>query len=472
MKAPRLFLAALIVFGGALPSVAEITSIFTLPAGSANQVQFNDAGYFGGDSGLSYNKTTDLLTVTNISSSSGTISRLLVSTITATNMTISTVTVSSFTATAITATGITGTTLTITTVTASGALVIPDGTVTIPSVQFANETGTGLYRAASTNPAIAISGAQILSLTPTLVQSNTDFQVSRSVAGNSSFTVYNSSIGSSGNARLAAEVAATTGGDPFTLYAIDGGGANWATGSDNSDSDKYKISASGTLGTSDVLTLTTAGAATLNGSLTATGNITTSTGSVTASTITASSSFTATSANLTYANISSMTIAGPISMSGVTNSSGTFLISQGSTLTPKWQSAGLVFISTFTNITSTSTSGATFGNTNITKTVTAHAANSIFKITASFEAFHTAATLTSCVFTIDRGGNNICNGTSGCTVMTSSNSNQVPVSFTALDVPGTAVGATVTYTVQFRTGAAACTIDVPTRALAIEEYPQ
>jgi hypothetical protein len=33
------------------------------PGGSDTQVQFNDAGAFGGDSGLTYNKTTDNLTV-------------------------------------------------------------------------------------------------------------------------------------------------------------------------------------------------------------------------------------------------------------------------------------------------------------------------------------------------------------------------------------------------------------------------
>jgi hypothetical protein len=218
----------------------------------------------------------------------------------------------------------------------------------------------------------------------------------------------------------------------------------------------------------------------VGGSITATGTVTglTITGTtgtftgLSASTITASSSFTATAANLTYANISSMTIAGPLSMSGVTNSSGTYLVSQGSTLTPKWQSAGLVFISTFANTTSTATSGATFGNTNITKTVTPHFSNSIFKISTSFEAFHTATTLSSCIFTLARDGTNLAlgGGLTGFTIMTSSNSNQVPVSFVAVDSPNTT--SAVTYTVQFRTGAASCTIDTPTRTLTIEEYTQ
>lgn len=458
MKAPRLLVAAAFIIGGALPSFGEITSIFTLPAGSSAQVQYNDSGFFGGDSGLTFNETTDLLTATNITSSSATITRLIVSTLTAsTSLTVASMTIS--------------TTLNVSSVTVSSALIIPNGTVASPAIQFASETGTGLYRAASINPAIAISGAQIFSWTPTLVQSNTDFQVSRTVAGAAQIVIYNASADPLANARLSAEVAGASSGDPFILYAIDGA-QSWVSGVDNSDSDKFKISASGAPGSSDILSITTAGAATLNGSLTTTGNITTPTGSVTASTMTVSSSFTAVSANLTYANVSSMTIAGPLSMASVANSSGTFLVSQGSTLAPKWQAKGLVYISTFSNTTSTATSGATFGNTNITKTVVSHSATSIFKISASLEAYHTAATLTSCIFTIDRDGTNICNGTSGCMVFVSSNSNQVPVMFMAVDAPAAAAGVSVVYTVQFRTGAASCTIDSPTRTLAIEEYPQ
>jgi len=39
----------------------------TSPGGSNTQVQFNDGGSFGGDSALTYNKTTDTLTTTNLS---------------------------------------------------------------------------------------------------------------------------------------------------------------------------------------------------------------------------------------------------------------------------------------------------------------------------------------------------------------------------------------------------------------------
>ena len=44
-------------------SNAEPTTVPGAPGGSANQVQFNDAGTLNGDAGMTYNKTTDTLTV-------------------------------------------------------------------------------------------------------------------------------------------------------------------------------------------------------------------------------------------------------------------------------------------------------------------------------------------------------------------------------------------------------------------------
>ena len=49
---------------------ADLTNVITggggTPGGSNTQVQFNDGGAFGGDGGLTYNKTTDTLTTTNL----------------------------------------------------------------------------------------------------------------------------------------------------------------------------------------------------------------------------------------------------------------------------------------------------------------------------------------------------------------------------------------------------------------------
>lgn len=47
------------------------SAVTTPPGGSNTQVQFNDSSAFGGDAGLTYNKTTDALTVTGNVSSSG-----------------------------------------------------------------------------------------------------------------------------------------------------------------------------------------------------------------------------------------------------------------------------------------------------------------------------------------------------------------------------------------------------------------
>ena len=59
-----------------------------------------------------------------------------------------------------------------------------------------------------------------------------------------------------GSARFQSLVLGT--GDAYSLYNINGGQA-WSVGLDNSDSDKFKISGSSQLGTSDYLTITTGG---------------------------------------------------------------------------------------------------------------------------------------------------------------------------------------------------------------------
>ena len=57
-----------------------------LPGGANTQVQYNDAGTFGGDSGFTYDNITNLLTVANISASNVTFSNTVVST----NLTVNT----------------------------------------------------------------------------------------------------------------------------------------------------------------------------------------------------------------------------------------------------------------------------------------------------------------------------------------------------------------------------------------------
>jgi len=80
----------------------------------------------------------------------------------------------------------------------------------------------------------------------------------------------NSSNTANSNARVTASVAGSSAGDPYILYDISGV-QNWTEGVDNSDSDKFKISASSALGTNDRLIIDTSGNATIGGGLTVSG---------------------------------------------------------------------------------------------------------------------------------------------------------------------------------------------------------
>lgn len=72
---------------------------------------------------------------------------------------------------------------------------------------------------------------------------------------------------SGSGARIRLEVAGASAGDPFIWFNNDAG-TNWSVGQDNSDSDALVFSAAATLGTSNVLRITTGGLATLTGTST------------------------------------------------------------------------------------------------------------------------------------------------------------------------------------------------------------
>lgn len=105
----------------------------------------------------------------------------------------------------------------------------------------------------------------------------------------------NTSNTASSNARLVASVGGSSAGDPFTMYDI-AGVQDWVVGVDNSDGDKFKISASNTLGTSDEFVLDSSGNGTLSGALTTTG--VTSSGAISGTNITASGTLTGAAASI------------------------------------------------------------------------------------------------------------------------------------------------------------------------------
>lgn len=72
------------------------------------------------------------------------------------------------------------------------------------------------------------------------------------------FLVRNHTASSGANSVFQAYVDSTSGGDPFSTYAINGGGT-WAVGADNSDSDRYKITSGAALGGTDLMVIDSTG---------------------------------------------------------------------------------------------------------------------------------------------------------------------------------------------------------------------
>lgn len=86
------------------------------------------------------------------------------------------------------------------------------------------------------------------------------FSFSRSASGaNNTLTIENTSNTASSNALEQITVAGTSAGDPFQTFTVSGT-TNWSQGIDNSVSDNFVLAASTALGTTNVMSATTAGA--------------------------------------------------------------------------------------------------------------------------------------------------------------------------------------------------------------------
>jgi len=107
---------------------------------------------------------------------------------------------------------------------------------------------------------------------------------SKSAAGANVTAQVTNSDNTSGTSNAGVEIAAggASGGDPYLSFQISGVGASTMTmGLDNSSSDTFVISNSGSIGTSNALTLTQAGALTASTTITATlGDITATNGNL------------------------------------------------------------------------------------------------------------------------------------------------------------------------------------------------
>ena len=96
-------------------------------------------------------------------------------------------------------------------------------------------------------------------LTINQVAAQSGIRITSSLSGGiTQFSLINTSNTASSDSRHNISVAGASAGDPYIIFDISAV-LDWAIGVDNSDSDKFKISASSALGTSDKLTVTTSG---------------------------------------------------------------------------------------------------------------------------------------------------------------------------------------------------------------------
>jgi hypothetical protein len=105
-----------------------------------------------------------------------------------------------------------------------------------------------------TNDCFTISAAGVVTIPLN------DMVITRSAAGAQvDLSIFNTdNTNAASHAALVLDVGGSSGGDTYILLDISGA-TNWIFGADNSDSDSFKISGSASLGSSDYLTITTAG---------------------------------------------------------------------------------------------------------------------------------------------------------------------------------------------------------------------
>lgn len=144
------------------------------------------------------------------------------------------------------------------------------GSVSAPSVTHSADTNTGMYFGASDDLYLATGGAQALKIDSnrlfTFAAAGNSQQhvmygryldLQTSNAGAAGLLITNATNSSGAHAYIELIPGGTSGGDPYIRFST---AQAWACGPDNSDSDKFKISANSTLGTFDYLSISGAGA--------------------------------------------------------------------------------------------------------------------------------------------------------------------------------------------------------------------
>lgn len=135
------------------------------------------------------------------------------------------------------------------------------------ATSIASQTGTGTTFAMSASPAFTgtVTGANV-AWSGTMTAAGNMTQSRSESGGEVTFSQINTATTASSSVRHLLSANGATAFDAFTNYRISGV-TDWAWGVDNSDSDSMVLAASGTLGTSNCLRISTAGAVSVPGTL-------------------------------------------------------------------------------------------------------------------------------------------------------------------------------------------------------------
>lgn len=134
---------------------------------------------------------------------------------------------------------------------------VVNGSAANPAYSYINSQNAGAFLVSANIIAWSTSSTEALRIdaSQNLLSSGSSISVVKSNSGgNQVVSIQNTSNTASSGAISQVTVAGTSGGDAFTQYAVTGA-TTWAAGIDNSDGDKYKISASSYPGTNDYLVI-------------------------------------------------------------------------------------------------------------------------------------------------------------------------------------------------------------------------
>lgn len=170
-----------------------------------------------------------------------------------------------------------------TTLGVTGIASFAAGAVGTPSVAFTGDPNTGLYSASADVLGVAAGGVLGLSVSATvvtvgpaanvgthLIHGNATMDFPTAAADAILIVSHTDNTSGASNSVIRSKVAGASGGDAIVDFLVTGA-QGWAMGIDNSASDAFVIAASQALGTNNAISISTAGAVSVPGTLEVTG---------------------------------------------------------------------------------------------------------------------------------------------------------------------------------------------------------